>query len=254
MTATAPQSIAAPSLPGNAGTRRSYAHAHWYFLAAFLVVLAGFWPSFYGPLGAGTSRRNFHGITASLWYFALMLQSWLVANGHVQWHRRVARGIALLLPVLLFSMISNVSTMLAAAPNPLAPPPPLIALLSFQSVLQLVVLFALGIRNRHTPAAHKRYMAATALVGLGPALGRLFHNLGVDNLGLAFLGPLIVPSTVELILLVLIVVDRRNGERQWAYPMLLIWTIAVELLLGPLSFTSGWLAFCHWFAALGVAQ
>lgn len=226
-------------------TRRGYAHAHWYFLAAFLVIVAGFWPTFFRSAGSGTVIKNVHGVTSSLWYFGLMAQSWLMSRGLVTWHRRTAYAIVLLLPILSVSALSNTSVMLTTS---ILPPPvrPIIAFADFQGVAMLFVLTAFGILNRRTPPAHKRYMAATALVGFPPALARLY-----DRLGISFFGPIQTPfSTVCVILLVLIAVDWRMGERKrWAYPLLLVWCIALQALIGPLSMTSGWLAFCRWFAA-----
>jgi hypothetical protein len=88
-------------------------------------------------------------------------------------------------------------------------------------------------------------MAATALVGLPPALARLY-----DNLGIRFFGPIHTPLlTTNLVLLVLIVVDWRRGERRLAYPLLLVWNVGIQLFIAPLSATNPWLAFCRSFAA-----
>src|SRR5262245_12341784 len=103
MTTTAPSRFAAPLYADAAAPSRSYAHAHWYFLALFAVILAGFWPTFVRPLhGRGHSVwGTLHGLTASLWYVGLIAQSWLISRGQVVWHRRVARGIVIvLLPML----------------------------------------------------------------------------------------------------------------------------------------------------------
>lgn len=59
---------------------RSHAHAHWYFLAALAVIVAGFWPSFFRPLGAGSFGHSIHGVTATLWIVALAVQSWLISR------------------------------------------------------------------------------------------------------------------------------------------------------------------------------
>jgi uncharacterized membrane protein YozB (DUF420 family) len=223
---------------------RSYAHAHWYFLAAFLAIVAGFWPTFYRPLGSGTTLKNVHGVTASLWYFVLMAQSWLMARGLVRWHRRVAMSAIVLLPLLSITALGNTSAMLTAS---IIPPEgrPIIAFIDFQLIAQLWALVGLGLLNRRTPAAHKRFMAATALPGLSPALARLFGRLGI-----AFFGPIQTTLlTADLILLVLIAVDWRMGEKRLAYPLLLVWNIAIQLLIMPLAATSAWLAFCRGFAS-----
>jgi uncharacterized membrane protein YozB (DUF420 family) len=238
-TITYPVTTAAPP------AQPSYARAHWYFLAAFAVVVAGFWPTFYRPLGAGSAVKNIHGVTASLWYFVLMAQSWLMSRGLVTWHRRVARSALVLLPILAISALTTTSRMLTAS---LIPPPvrPIIAFIDFQSVAQLCVLVGLGLLNRRTPPAHKRYLAATALVGFPPALARLY-----DNLGISYFGPIHTPLiTVNGILLVLMLADWSMGEKaRRAYPLLLSWNVAIQLLIMPLSATSAWLAFCRWFAS-----
>jgi uncharacterized membrane protein YozB (DUF420 family) len=235
----------APPVAAVLPVRRSYAHAHWYFLAAFAAIVAGFWPTFYRPMGSGTVVKNVHGITSSLWYVVLMTQSWLMSRGLVRWHRRVALTAIVLLPILSISALSNTSRMLTAS---VLPPParPMIAFIDFQLVAQLFMLVGLGLANRRTPPVHKRFMAATALVGLPPALARLYNNLGIS----AF-GPIHTPLiTVNVILLILILADWRMGERGGpAYRLLLVWNVAIQALIAPLSATTGWLAFCQWFAS-----
>lgn len=81
--------------------------------------------------------------------------------------------------------------------------------------------------------------------GLSPALARLYGQVG-----LGFLNP--IHSTLMVtnaILIGLIAGDWRRGERRLAYPLLLAWNVAIQLVIMPLSATSGWLAFCRWFAA-----
>jgi hypothetical protein len=41
----------------------------------------------------------------------------------------------------------------------------------------------------------------------------------------------------------------RKGHSRLAYPLLLAWNIAIQVLIAPLSATNAWLAFCRWFAA-----
>lgn len=239
---------------GAARPRRSYANAHWYFLALFAVILAGFWPTFVRPMGAGGSPwRDVHGVTASLWFVGLIAQSWLMSRGHVLWHRRVARAMVLaVLPMLCLSAVVAIWLLLSgpvrggpgAIPARLRPQ---VALSDFVLIAELIALVALGLRNRHTPPAHQRYMAATALVGLGPGLGRLYRNLfGWMPFGL--LGPARI--TVEMLLVVLIAVDWRMGERRrWAYPLLLAMTLVATVTTPLLASTGWWLAFCRWFGA-----
>jgi len=216
---------------------RSYQHAHWYFLAALAAIVAGFWPSFFRPLGTGDLAHSVHGVTATLWVVTLALQSFLMSRGLVTWHRRVARGAFLLLPVLVVSALQMVAVMFA---NPEMPPflPPLLAFVDLPSVAFLVALVMLALWHIRSPAAHKRFMAATVLLGLPPALTRLYARLGEPHLG--FMGALHGSFvTVEVILVGLILADRRAGERRLAYPLSLAFFVAVHALMTPVA-TSAW--------------
>jgi hypothetical protein len=245
MTAIAP---AGPlSSPSAGETRRpSYAHAQWYMLAAFGVVVLGFWPTFYQPLSGGTTLRTAHGVTSTLWYIALIVQPWLVNHGYVRWHRRVAVAVIALLPALCVSALMTTRVMLAGSALPPAIRP-LIAYLDVTIVALFVTLFLLGLHNRRTPAAHKRYMVSTALPGFLPAVTRFVgRTFGINP----FIAIHISFFVVEIILATLIVVDRRTGERRrWAYPITLVSHLAVQLLMTTIPATAWWLAFCNWFAA-----
>jgi hypothetical protein len=183
MTVIAPAgNLSSPSAPASA--RPSYAHVHWYMLAAFGVVFLGFWPSFYQPRTSGTTLRNIHGVTSTLWYLALVVQPCLVTHAYVRWHRRVAIAVIALLPVVTVTALMNTRMMLTRSALPPAARP-LIAYLDVTLVALFVVLFLLGLRNRKTPAAHKRYMVSTALVGFPPAITR-FVSRGSLGCGVDF--------------------------------------------------------------------
>ncbi len=229
----------APALP-------SYRYAHWYFLAALLAIIAGFWPSFFRPLSGGSAWHTAHGVTATLWVVILIAQSWLMSRGLVAWHRRVARGAFLVLPVLVVSALYMVRAMFA---NPNMPPflPPLLAFIDLPSLLFLLVLVGLALRNTRNPAAHKRYMSATVLLAFPPALTRLYARLfapAVDfmtALHLSFV-------TVEVILVALLVADWRANERQRAYGLSLAFFVAIHALMGPVSSADIWSDVMSWYA------
>lgn len=225
--------------------RPTYAHAHWYFLAALAAIVAGFWPSFFRPLGAGTAAHTVHGIAATGWVLMLVTQSFLMSRGLVAWHRRVARVAWVLVPVFCLSGLYMVGVMFS---NEQMPPflPPLLAFIDIPSIAFFLVLFGLAIANRRTPAAHKRYMSATVLLGFPPALTRLYlWALGLDFM-VALHASLV---TAELVLVALIAADWRSGERgRRAYPMSLAFFAVVHALMLPVSASGVWQAFMSWYA------
>lgn len=226
----------------------SYRYAHWYFFAALAVIVAGFWPSFFRPLGAGTVAHTVHGVTATLWVIALATQSWLVSRGLVMWHRRVAYAAIILLPILVGSALQMVAVMFA---NPWMPPllPPLLAFIDLASLAFLILLVTLALRNRRTPPAHKRLMTATVLLAFPPALTRLYARLGAPQVDFvtALQGSFV---TIELILVVLIVMDHRAGERRLAYPMSLVFFGAVHALMFPVATSAAWGELMAWYSEL----
>ena len=246
MTAIAPAEPL-PVPPARASSRPSYTHVHWYMLAAFAVVLLGFWPTFFRPLSGGSTLRTVHGVTSSLWYGALVLQPWLVTHGYVRWHRRVAVLVILLLPALCISALMTTRVMLTTS----ALPPfirPLITWLDVTATGLFVAMFLLGLRNRRVPAAHKRYMVSTALPGFLPAITRFVARTFPAMQPLAAIN--VSFYVVELVLLTLIVADWRRGERRrWAYPISLASYVGIQLLMTSVPATGWWLAFCQWFAA-----
>ena len=228
----------------------SYRQAHWYFALALAAIVAGFWPSFFRPLGTGDLSHSVHGVTATLWVLTLIVQSLLMSRGLVMWHRRVARAALILLPVLVLSALKMVAVMFA---NPEMPPflPPLLAFIDLPSLVFLVVLVVLGLRNVRIPSAHKRFMASTVLLGLPPALTRLYARVFEPQVDFmqALHGSFI---TVEVVLLALILADRRAGERQLAYPMSLAFFVLVHVLMGPVGGSQAWQAAMSWYATLPV--
>jgi hypothetical protein len=228
----------------------SYRSAHWYFLAALAAIIAGFWPSFFRPLGAGDVAHSLHGVTATLWVVALVVQSWLMSRGRVRWHRRVAYGALLLLPVLILSALHMVALMFS---NPQMPPflPPLLAFIDLPSVVFLGVLVTLALRHVRTPAAHKRFMAATVLLAFPPALTRLYARVLAPHVDFmaALHGSFV---TVEVILVALIASDRRAGERHLAYPLALAFFLVVHALMLPVGASASWRTLMAWYAGLPV--
>ncbi len=223
----------------------SYRHAHWYFLAALGVIVAGFWGSFFSPAAPRDVVHSVHGITATLWLVLLAGQSFLMSRGMVRWHRRVARGAFLLMPVMLLSAVHIVRFMIVNATIP-APIGPMLALFDLPAVAFTAAYFGVGLANVRRPAAHKRFMAATVLPGLSPALARLFQTLGSPSFFFALHASLVV---THLVLVALIVSDWRHGIHERAYPIALAFFVALHLVLVPVGSSAWWGNLMQRFAA-----
>lgn len=132
--------------------------------------MAGFWSSFFRSGAPRDVIHSVHGITATLWLVLLAGQSFLMSKG--------------LVPVVLISAVHIVRFMTGQATIP-TPIGPMLALFNLPAVTCMAIFFALGLANVRRPAAHQRFMAATVLPALSPALARLFQTRGSPSLFVA---------------------------------------------------------------------
>jgi hypothetical protein len=79
-----------------------YPRAHLFVLGVMLVIVLGFWPSYFGALGGAAWQFHAHGIAASLWVATVALQSWSARSpGRLVLHRQVGRASLLRFPFLI---------------------------------------------------------------------------------------------------------------------------------------------------------
>lgn len=231
--------------------RRSFAQAHWHFVAVLAITVAGFWPTFFSRLTQVDVPHLVHGASATGWIVVLALQSWLMSKRRIVAHRRVAWfALGIVLPTMVASALYMTGIMQRSATLP-SELPPFFAVLDFAAMSTLAVLITLALRSLRSPGAHKRYMAATVFVGLPAAFTRLcinvlappLHPAVAFHLGLALLAASCV---------VILVVDRRSGARYLAWPIVLTFLVAVLLFIGPISASPPWRAAMVWYGALAI--
>jgi hypothetical protein len=203
-----------------------YKYAYVWFSLAFAVTLLGFWPSFFsGPL-QNDPVRTIHGLLATAWMLMLIAQSWLIAHRHVLWHRRVGKLSYVLAPALVISAALVIPSMLGSHHFP----PRLVLSLIFSDVCSLAaftLLYGLAIWHRRSVVLHARYMSATVLVILVPALGRVF---GIYVPGVHGLEGALNPSywVVEAACVALMFADWRKGRSLTPYALTLVFLVAVN--------------------------
>ena len=158
-----------------------------WFYAAFssalvALIAAGFAPSFYArgwfaTAGSLPALVQWHGIVATAWVLVFALQTTLVAQSRLQWHRRVGVAGAALAAVFValgtLVIVRFEQTHGAEARNVLAAH----AFTNGAPLAAFGVLVAAGFWQRRVAARHKRLMLLAAVVLMPPAIGRLFGAL-----------------------------------------------------------------------------
>ena len=150
------------------------------------------------------------------------------------------------MPAMLISAVHIVRFMIGHATIP-TPIGPMLAIFNLPAATFTAIFFALGLANVRRPAAHKRFMAATVLPALSPALARLFQTLGNPSFFFALHASMVV---VHLVLIALIVSDWRNGVREYAYPIALAFFVALHVVLIPVGMGPWWGGIMQQFAAM----
>lgn len=169
-------------LPEQRPKRRVPKKLHGYFIAFTalfaLLVLAGFWGSFFVPLASGTFSRplvvHVHGALFFAWTAILVVQAVLAGTRRLRMHRRVGAiaGWLVLPMVMLGAVVAYRDTA-----NDFAAGGGDERLSFFYGELADLAMFALlaggAMLLRHKPDFHKRWVILGSLGLLGAAVGRI---------------------------------------------------------------------------------
>ncbi|GMU66346.1 MAG: hypothetical protein AMXMBFR36_26200 [Acidobacteriota bacterium] len=114
-------------------------------------------------------------MVAVTWLLLLVVQPLLVQQRRLELHRRLGRVTWIV--ALLFALASTLLAHRRTAQMDLATLDAEAAFfyLPFHTTALFVVCYALGLAFRATPAAHGRFMVATALLMIDPVVGRILH-------------------------------------------------------------------------------
>jgi hypothetical protein len=155
-----------------------YRNAIYWFALLLIILVVGFWSSYFSQLGRGSLHvtHHVHGVAMLLWVLLLMMQSWLIRTGRRTGHRLLGRSSLILAPVIVASGLWVNFYIMEGAPDPI--PDGFLGAYWFGYFLMLTfaVLYTMGIIHRRRLQLHARYMAATALVFVTPGLGRAWFN------------------------------------------------------------------------------
>jgi len=203
-------------------------YATWWLAAILVTTALGFQRTITERLGALDTAHMAHGLCSTVWLVVLIVQAELAKRRRRDAHRLLAIvGTVSALGIAMTSLPMLANTLAATA----TVPPPVVPMLQELVVMDsgLLVLFfgafALAVSHLKRPAVHGRAMAATALVALPPGIGRWYMRLfGVDPV----VGSRIALGTATVLLVALIVTDRRAGVNDRVYPA----ALAIVLLTG----------------------
>jgi hypothetical protein len=155
-----------------------YRNAIYWFALLLVILLVGFWRSYFSQIGQGSLHitHHVHGIAMLLWVLLLMTQAWLIRTGRRAGHRLLGRSSLVLAPVIVASGVWVNVHILEGVTEPVPDGLAGAYWWGFFLMAAFTVLYTMGIRHRRRLQLHARYMTATALVFLTPGLGRAWFN------------------------------------------------------------------------------
>lgn len=230
---------------------RTYTRSWIFFTLVIGILFIGFYKSYFGLLQKFDSiptAQHLHTGLFLLWFVLLFVQPYLIRTGRVKLHRILANFSYVLIPLLVISVFSLTKTQFQRELG-LYPRSQCIAnlIIPLPQIALFVTLYILGMINAKKTDFHIRYMVGTAIVLIGPGLGRML----ISWFGISFPQAVQISFFItELILVGLIIYDVKKGKRYKPYLVLLILYLSshVAWYILPESFL--WQHFAGLFAQL----
>ena len=186
---------------------KAYKNLGYFLILLVPLTFLGFYKTYFKQFPEFEENINtfihLHAIVASIWILMLIVQALLIRNRKNEWHKLVGKISYLIFPLLILSFIPQ---MIRISNSDM----PEFLFFPLADGILLTLCYALAIYYRKNPALHMRYMIGSALVFLGPTIGRIGpYIFGLSN----ELTQNIQYSIVYLLLGGLIFLDLRKGKK-----------------------------------------
>ena len=223
--------------------------AGYYLVGVLLLVFLGFWPSYFSRFFNGTldysGYFHFHAVIVLLWMAVLITQPILIRNKKFAIHRVIGKSTYLLFPLIIVSVVLLTHSLIPIYEGDLAK----VLFVPFKDLFTLSIAYGIAIYFRHNIEIHARGMIATGIIFIEPALARfsfrIFGNGSFDSMAY-----ILTVCFMYVVLIILIVVERKRKSGRWVFPLilgLLILVHSIRIFSIRLGF---WESFVDWFASL----
>lgn len=211
----------------------------WFAAAMPLLVLAGFWKTYFSVLGTARASHHFHAALCIAWVVLLIAQAWFINTGKLRLHRAGGRSSFVLVPLMLWSMLIVTQELLLTGGPEILPWKLAVFTQPVAAFVSIAILYGLAMAYRRNRPLHVRYIVATTLTIMGPALLRVyvFFVFGEEE----FLAPEHAKHiTLELVAIGLILNDLRLGKARAPYLLFLVLISISHVMLVVLPGVDWW--------------
>ena len=165
-----------PGVPVRASEDRLYFHMA---IVAAVVAFAGFAPTYWLPLMAGTQVAppiiHVHAVAFFGWVLFFVVQTWLAANRRIAKHRSMGMvAISLATAMVLLGILTSIERMYAAAAIGKTAAGLEFSIVPLGSIFLFAIIFAAAVMNVRRTDWHKRLMLVAAITILDAPIARWF--------------------------------------------------------------------------------
>jgi hypothetical protein len=226
----------------------------YYFFGLVLLVLLGFWPSYFIKFFNGTANFtyyfHFHASVLILWMSLLIIQPILIRKKNLSTHRIVGKISYFIIPLIFISILLLTHSRLPH--NGLLTDNDLVG--TFNSVKDLVILavaFYIAIKFKKDYQLHARGMIVTGLAFIEPAFIRFTFRV-ISNPMWAYLSTIL---TIYAVFIYLIYRERKQTSARWVFPLILcLYIIAHGIVLSDMLYLPLWREYVKWFTSLPITS
>lgn len=163
-------------------------------LLAILLVILGFWPTYFGPLLNATYSGNLlvrvHAIVFLAWLLVFLTQALLVGTGRSKLHKKLGLygvGLGAMMVMLgLAVSVGLVQRFLAGGEAASVLGAVWMAAEPFLDIVQFAILLSWAFLSRRNPSDHRRLMLLATVSVLPAATARMGYLLGPWSMELMF--------------------------------------------------------------------
>jgi len=145
-----------------------YRYGHYFVGFVLLVILGGFWASYWSAIGNVPAAFHFHAISSSTWLLLLIVQSVAIHRRSNAFHKQMGLASFALFPFLIlgFMMIIDVSAQrYASGENPfIMHNGPSFGIGMAIAIAAYLTLYYQALKTRRNVKLHAGYMLATPLI------------------------------------------------------------------------------------------
>jgi len=190
---------------------KTYKYLGYFMLLLIPLIVAGFYKTYIEQIPNFGERINsfihIHAAIATIWISMLIAQPFLIMNKKFALHRTIGKLSYIVFPLLVLSFIPQVVRNINEGHIQFA-------FFPIADCLLLILFYSLAIYNRKRSSRHMRFMIASALVFLGPTVGRIgpiwfgWSELLTQN---------VMYGIIYFILISLIIYDKTNRKEYNPY-------------------------------------